>query len=241
MNRKIFFTTLLSCIFILGLNAQQHPNLNTQQYLRSGSLQIILSGSESVRLEIAGPMHFKETVSENIILSILMPGEYTVRISSLQRGGRNEVTINQIIRINSGQRTIARVSRNRLSTQSVIDENSQPVFSNNRPNSVPNNMHRLDFKIMDDLEFKQLCTSINSAKFDNDRLRLVSAVVEYVMFNTDQVKKMMSYFSFDDGKYNCVKTVIDKIYDRQNLYKLAEGFTYSSTKNKFFDLIKTKQ
>ena len=228
-------------MIILGLSAQQRLNLNTQQYLRSGSLQIILSGSESVLLEITGPMHFKETVSENIILSILTPGEYTVKISPLQRGGRNEVTINQRIKINPGQRTIARVSRNRVSTQFVIDENSQPAFSNNRPNLAPDNMHRLDLKIMDDQEFKQLCTYINNTNFDNDRLKVISAVVEYVMFSTDQVRKMMSYFSFDDGKYNCVKTVIDKTYDKQNLYKLADGFSYSSTKNKFFDLIKAKQ
>ena len=228
MNKNVFFTALLSCMFVLGLNAQQHPNLNVQQHLRSGSLQVILSGGESVRLEIIGPMHFRETISENIILSNLVPGEYAVKVSPTKRGGRNEVIINQIVRVNPGQRTVARISKNRVSTQSVIDENSQPVFSNNHPN----------FKIMDDREFNQLCASIKNEKFDKDRLRVISVVVKHTMFSTDQIKRMMGFFSFDNGKYDCVKTVIDKTYDRQNLYKLGEEFSFSSTKNKFFDLIK---
>ena len=209
---------------------------NAQQSVKSGSLQIINSGNEAVRAEIAGPQFFNETFAGNIILSNLMPGEYSVKVYSLQARGKQSSIVNQTILVRQGQRAIITVSRNRVSTQTVHDENSQYICVNI---SVPQNPpHSPNAQRMNDREFNQLYNSVEKATFDDNKLKIVSAAADHSMFSTSQIRQIMKLFTFDDGKLDCAKIMSKNAADRQNLYSLADEFTFSASKEKYLDYLK---
>ena len=238
MNKNIFYTLLISCILIFSTQTYAQPNL------KSGSLQIIISNSTPVMAEITGPLSFRETISENIILSNLIPGEYRVRISTTQRGRRGPTSnqpsmVNQVVIVNPEQRTIVSTSRGQTSIRSVFDENSQYVHASINPNIRPNspNYHQ-GVPLMNENEFKQLYNAIRGESFEENKMRIVNATADYISFSTEQIGQVMRLFSFDKERLECAKAMSGKTYDSHNLYLLAELFSFSSTKNDFFDFIK---
>ena len=232
MNKYLFSTALLGCIFMLSLFS------HAQQGLKSGSLQIVISNNNAVLMEVTGPLSFKETISENIILSNLTPGEYRVKVYTSQKGTGHFI-INQTALVNQGRRTIMSVLKNRVSTRTVLDENSQYIYTNNRPDFGPGNPHQhLGARPMSDDEFNRFYQSVRNASFDKDKLKVVSVVTDQATFTTEQIRKVIGLFSFDNGKLDCAKMLSEKAYDRQNLYLLAEEFSFSKAKNDFLDFIK---
>ena len=235
MKTKFFIPALVSCIFMFALSA------NAQQSVKSGSLQIINSGNETIRAEIVGPQFFNETFAGNIILSNLMPGEYSVKVYSPQVRGRQNSIVNQTIPVRQGQRTIITVSRSRVSTQTVHDENSQYICMNIQPNTVSvsqNPPHSSNAQRMNDREFNQLHNSVEKATFDENKLKIVSAAADRSMFSISQIRQIMKLFTFEDGKLDCAKIMSNNATDRQNLYSLADEFTFSATKEKYLDYLK---
>ena len=235
MKTKFFIPAFVCCLFMFFLPA------NAQQSVKSGSLQIINPVNETVQVEITGPQFFNETFAGNIILSNLMPGEYTVKVYSSQVRGRQNSIVNQAIFINQGQRTIITVSRNRVSVQTVYDENSQYICMNIHPNviAVPQNSpHFSDVQRMNEREFNQLYNSVEKAISDNNKFKIVSAATDHSMFSTSQIRQIMKLFTFEDGKLDCAKIMSKNATDRQNLYSLADEFTFSATKDKYLDYLK---
>ena len=236
MNRKLFFAILLSCIFIFSTHS------NAQQGFTSGSMQIIISGNTPVLSEITGPMSFKETISQNIILSNLTPGEYFVKVHPPRIDGVHFI-INQRITVRPAQRTIVNAINNRASVKYVFDENSHEIYTNvPRPGIEQGNPPRRpnDFPQMNENEFIRFHNAVKQAPFDKDKLKIVSAAGDYAIFNTEQARQTIKLFAFDNGKLDCIKIMADKVYDKQNLYLLTEEFSFSGTKNQYLDFLKAQ-
>jgi len=241
MKTKIFIAALVSCIFMFALPA------NAQQSIKSGSLQIVNSNNESVQAEISGPQSFNETFSGNIILSNLMPGEYLVTVYSMQ-GRRQNTIVNQVMQVRQGQRTIATVARNRVSTQFVYDQNSQFIYTNTHTNVPPNvvvvpqtpphSSHSSNVQQMSLRDFNQFYATVEKAISDDNRLKIVSAAADYSMFSTSQIRQIVKLFTFEDGKLDCAKKMSVNATDRQNLHLIVNEFTFSATKDKYLDYLK---
>ena len=240
MNKKIYLAALVSCIFIFALPA------NAQQR-QSGSLQIINSNNESVQAEISGPQSFNETFSGNIILSNLMPGEYLVTVYSMQ-GRRQNTIVNQVMQVIQGQRTIATITINLVSTQFVHDQNSQLIYTNMHTNVPPNvvvvpqtpphSSHSSNTQQMNQRDFNQFYNSVEKAAFDSNKLKIVSAATDYSMFSISQIRQIVKLFTFEDGKLDCAKKMSANATDRQHLHLVADEFTFSVTKDKYLDYLK---
>ena len=251
MRTSTFITVLASCIFLFSMPA------TAQQAMQSGSLQIIVSTAEDIQLEVTGPQSFFEIISENIILSNLLPGEYSVRLYPIQRRGNPTYLVNQFFSVKQGQRTIINVARNRVSTQIVYDENSQYIYTNIFPtnpvgkpvvhNPIPQNPphghgnNHGNLQHMSDRDFDQLYNSVKKAITDKSKLQVVETAAKYSLFTTRQIKQIVKLFSFDDGKLDCAKTMSDNASDRQNLYSVADEFTFSTTKDKYLDYLKRRR
>ena len=242
MNKILFYTLLIISILVFSSHTYAQPNL------KSGSLQIIVSNSGSVITEITGPLSFKETISENLILSNLMPGEYMVRVYSSQmtrRGMPNQANIaSRMIIVSTEQRTIINISRDyQISIRSVFDENSQYIHASINPNvrQGPGNQNYFPgVQPMNESEFNQFYNAVRRESFDSGKFKIISSVADYTLFNTEQIGQVMKLFSSDKDKLECAKTMSTKVYDKQNLYLLADQFSFSSTKNEFFDFINKK-
>jgi len=241
MNNKIFYTLLTSCMLLFS------PYIYAQPNLKSGSLQVIISNNGTVRTEIIGPLSFNETISGNLILSNLIPGEYLVKILPPQGSRRSFATgqfssISKPIIVNPEQRTIVTILRDQqISIRSIFDENSQYIHASINPNARPapgGQSYHPGVQPMNENEFNQLYSAVKRENFDKDRLRIISAASDYALYSTKQIGQIMDIFSLDEGKLDCAKIMITKAYDEQNLYLLTDQFSFSSAKDKYLDLIK---
>ena len=241
MTAKRSFTIILNCILIFFTLSSY-----AQQNVKSGSLQITAVNNEPIYSEITGPQYFKENVQGNIILSNLLPGEYHVKIYSLAKNGIRNLIANQIISLNSGKRTIASIMRNHVSYSTVFDDNSQSICVNTHSNVGQNNpppfSHNQPLnhhgQQMNEKDFNKLYKTVEEAFPDKNKLNAISAAADYSMFSTYQIRQIMKLFSFDEGKLQCAKTMAFKTSDKHNLYSLAEEFSFSATKEKYFNFIK---
>ena len=220
MIKNTLFALITSCLLIVSLYS------HAQHGVKSGSLQIVIFPNTQVRSEITGPLSFNETISENIILSNLIPGEYMIKIHL-----KRQVIANQIIIVNPEQRAIVNISKGQVLIRNVFDENSQYIHT-----PIPDNT--LSGLPMNEDQFKKFQNSVKQASFPKDMYNVVSSATDYAIFSTEQVKRTIELFSFENDKLNCAKVMSKKVHDKQNLYSVADTFAFPNTKNQFFDFIK---
>ena len=255
MNTKHFFATLLICVMIPFSSF-------AQQSVKSGSIQITIFGNEQIKTEITGPYSFQEVAIGNIILSNLLPGEYFVRSYSIGRHDRNPEYINQTVVVNEGYRAIVDVSKGRIATKTMRDENSRFICLNAHPTYDPHghanyppttiypptNHPTTNYPTnypttpqMSEREFNKFYSTVKQASTDKNKLGLITVAIEYSSFNIGQIKQLMELFSFEEGKLDCAKIMVANATDMQNVYSLADVFSFSATKDKFFDFLKNNE
>ena len=244
MNKNIFYTLIVGCILLLS------PHTYGQSGLKTGSLQISAASGVSVAAEITGPLTLRETISGSLIIANLPPGIYTVKVypyageHSRRMGNNNNrnTIVNQAFTISSERRTIINVSRNGFSTSSVPDQSGQYINAGTNPNSrpeYPDHRPGPGIQTMSDKEFSQFCGAVKAPPFDSDKMKVVSVATPGVIFTTEQIRTVAKLFTYDDGKLDCIKAMSERVPDRQNLYLLADVFTFQSGKDKLYEFIRS--
>ena len=242
MNKNIFYTLIVGCILLFSQYTYGQPGLKT------GSLQIVVSsGVPPVIAEIAGPLTFSESISENLILSNLIPGEYAVKVFSSQRntnssrlgiGISNTTIVQKIFVIAPETKTIITISKNGFSISSDFDQNSNYVHASINPNIRPEYpSHRHEIQPMSRSEFAQLYNTVKNASYDSERIQAVAIVTPSTMFTTEQIRQIMKALSFDDSRLVCAKIMSQRVLDMQNIHLLVDTFSFNSSKEKFYDFI----
>ncbi len=235
MEQRLFFTLLVSLFAnVISLQAQE---------VRAGSLRIEYDSKTPVQVEIKGPMYFRESINNSIIFSGLIPGEYTLKVFSYSRNERNNLLTNERVVISPQQRTLVYIEKNgRVSVRSVADNND--VFLSSRHygrGSYPDRRYDIDTQgPLNEREFDQLIATLKKAPFDKDKLEILSVSAGYSTFYTEQIRVIMKQFAFDDGKFACAKMLVPRSLDSQNLYVLANDFSFTSTRNKFYEYLKSR-
>jgi len=90
-----------------------------------------------------------------------------------------------------------------------------------------------------DSDFSSIRSSIESKTFRDDKLTVFKQVLRSRCFSTDQVKTMMSMFTYEDDKLEVAKLAYSKTVDQSNYYRINDAFTYSSSideLNEFLEL-----
>lgn len=89
---------------------------------------------------------------------------------------------------------------------------------------------------MDDQSFNDALNVIKGASFDDSRMTSVKTILGPNYVNTDQVRAVCNTFSFEEDRLNVIKLLYKKTIDQNNVYKLADLFSFDSNKdalNKF--------
>jgi hypothetical protein len=227
MKKYLVLTLFSFLLFHVTLSAQS---------VYSGSLQVIYSGNENVRMELNGPFFFNEPFINNIILSGLLPGNYTLKIYLDSR--RGQTILNERIRITSQRRSIINIQRNgQFSMRTGADQNSI-VLNTDYNNRYPQNGPIIyNQQPLSNYEFAELSAALKKAPFDKDKLNILSVSSAHSFFYTDQIREIMKIFSFDDGRLDCAKILSSRTIDPQNLYSLADAFSFISTRDKFYEYL----
>jgi len=226
----------IKILVLLAVSLFTVSEIGAQATVSSGSIQLVSQRSEILHFEIDGLLSFRESVIGGILLSNLYPGEYRIRISGVQGGRHNTPHIvDKMVQVLSGQRVIINVaSGNRISTSSVLDNNSVPLCVAWREPLVVHPISEADFNRL----FGEL--NSNRYPFDRDKLALLEASAIFHFFTSEQLGRIMTVFISDDVKLQCARLLIPQVIDPENLYLQARVFSFSNRRNAFLDLIRTR-
>ncbi|MES1215054.1 MAG: DUF4476 domain-containing protein [Bacteroidota bacterium] len=91
---------------------------------------------------------------------------------------------------------------------------------------------------MSDREFNQVMSSMQKEWFENNKMKSASFIITGNFFTADQVKEMMSLFSFEDNKLEIAKQAYSKTLDKQNYRCVSDALSFSSSKNELARFIR---
>ncbi|MEZ4755825.1 MAG: DUF4476 domain-containing protein [Flavobacteriales bacterium] len=78
-------------------------------------------------------------------------------------------------------------------------------------------------------EFADAKKSIESKSFEESKMTMAKQIGRDRCFTVDQVKGIMSTFSFEDSKLDFAKFAYDRTYDIGNYFKVNDAFTFESS------------
>lgn len=78
-------------------------------------------------------------------------------------------------------------------------------------------------------EFADAKKSIEAKSFEETKATMAKQIGRDRCFTVDQVKDVMSVFSFEDTKLDFAKYAYDRTYDIGNYYKVNDAFTFESS------------
>jgi len=93
--------------------------------------------------------------------------------------------------------------------------------------------------IMSDQSFNELYNLVKKEAFEDGKIKIISAAIPANLITTAQLTSLLKQFSFDERKLAAAKVAYPGIVDKQNFFKVAEIFDFSSNRDKLFDFIKT--
>ena len=85
-------------------------------------------------------------------------------------------------------------------------------------------------RAMSNQDISDLGIRVKDRMGDSDKLTLVQSVLQNNEYNTDQVRTVLGWFSFESTKLEFAKWAYDRTIDRENYWKLEDVFSFSSSK-----------
>ena len=94
---------------------------------------------------------------------------------------------------------------------------------------------------MSQSNFDDLVKSIGAKSFEEAKMKVAKQGVSANCVNTGQVRKLMDLFSFEDSKLDLTKYAYDYTTDKNNYFKVNDGFTFDSSVDTLNDYISKKK
>jgi hypothetical protein len=85
------------------------------------------------------------------------------------------------------------------------------------------------YKVMSAENFKDLKSDINNKTFESTNITIVKTAIDKNMFSSEQVKEILSYFTFEDSKLEVAKYAYQKVCDKNNFFKVYSAFYFDSS------------
>jgi hypothetical protein len=91
-------------------------------------------------------------------------------------------------------------------------------------------------------ELEQIKATIKKQSFSSTQLSMAKQILNAKKcFTCNQIKQMMQIFSFEESRMEFVKYAWDYTTDKSNYYILADGFSFSSSKEELMSFISSKK
>ena len=94
---------------------------------------------------------------------------------------------------------------------------------------------------MNDGSFNDLVTSINAKSFEDAKLKIAKQGVSSNCVSAAQVRKLMDLFSFEENKLNITKYCYDYTTDKNNYFKVNDGFTFDASVDELNAYVSSKK
>lgn len=185
----------------------------------SASLKITFSGTEAYVVKIGGSKYFVD--NQYLQLDYLTEGLYSVKFSVRQ--GMNTFLVHQTdIYLQDYTETIGIFENNVLKIKSV----------NQVGNSASGNGWNAD-NYFTDAEFGEVMAAVSEESFDDQKGQKMVSLIKQGMISSNQARQLLELFSFDSERYEAAIAIVPYVHDPKNLYKLADVFSFKSSRDDF--------
>jgi len=86
---------------------------------------------------------------------------------------------------------------------------------------------------MSNARFNGMMQQVNDAGFESSRMTIIEQAIAKNHLNTDQLVKIMQALSFESSRLTIAKMAYPKLVDQENIYKVNQGFSFSSSKDEY--------
>ncbi|WP_375438001.1 DUF4476 domain-containing protein [uncultured Hymenobacter sp.] len=86
-----------------------------------------------------------------------------------------------------------------------------------------------------------LLNALHRQSFDKDRMPMAQQALSESSIRAEDLTRLMKELSFEDSKLELAKYGSSRVTDRQNLYRLNEAFTFSSSASKLQEFLAQQQ
>jgi len=86
-------------------------------------------------------------------------------------------------------------------------------------------------RMMTDVEFRELVTTIERSSFADDRLRTLELAAKNTSFTVSQIVRIIGLFTFADDKLKSLRIAYPGCADPQNNFRIPEAFLFSDDKD----------
>jgi len=244
--KKLFFTLVISVVSIASLLAQPRRSI----------VKVRMSDNSRIAVSIDDRYYDKQGTS--ITIGDLPAGRHYLKIYrytpyATGRGGKARVVYSGGLRLSEGTITEMTydVRKNDVyATTEFIDDSYEN--GNNNNNRYEDRRDRHDDR--DDIydrgsnnggynrtwtqqDMNDLKNRVDDRIGDSDKQKLVESVLKDRRYTTEQMRSILSWFSFESTKVELAKWGYDNVSDRQNYWKLESEFTFTSSKDEFNNYI----
>ncbi|HEY3251337.1 MAG TPA: DUF4476 domain-containing protein [Ignavibacteria bacterium] len=85
------------------------------------------------------------------------------------------------------------------------------------------------YKIIRTEDFKDLKNSINNRSFESTNIDIVKTAVNKNYFSSQQVRELLSFFTFEASKLELAKYSYKRVCDQKNFFKVYDAFNFDSS------------
>ncbi|MDR3253280.1 MAG: DUF4476 domain-containing protein [Tannerella sp.] len=215
---------------------QRGTQYGSQAFMQSGSFHFVYADNHPVTLTLEGVQNFQETISDELIISNLMPGEYLLTVGLAQRG--KVILLKQPVEIPPATRVDFKLSENgKHATSTYPDRNSVPlaIFKANEYNNAGQNNGG---QTIPDADFARILDEVGNEGFEDQRLKAIKVNTGFYKYLTArQARALAELFSFESNRLACLLDLAPKVIDRANLPSLADILSFKSNKDQYFDFL----
>ena len=89
-----------------------------------------------------------------------------------------------------------------------------------------------------DVDFNKLYNSVKNEKFADTQMQTIRTASKFSQyFTSEQVKSLALLFTHEDDKFECVKYLVPRVLDVQNLPFIKDVFKHSITKDEYLEFL----
>lgn len=243
--KKSVLCLILALLGVLAVNAQNAVMTGSFQFTNE------INRRDGMIVLQSGTQRFDMPISENIVIVNLLPGRYSLVVEFRSGGrGRQMTKLSQAVDIESERRTVCHMNASAvLVFTKEYDRNSIPLSVNN----FRNDRHNFDGRRKEpeviaipppvpqpvsDFDFNRLYDAVKSENFSDTKLHTLKTASNFhSFFSSEQVKQLALLFSSDKDKLECVKYLVPKVLDAQNLPYIQDVFSFKSTKDEYLKFL----
>jgi hypothetical protein len=89
-------------------------------------------------------------------------------------------------------------------------------------------------------DFKDLKSTINNMNFESTNLDVVKTAIDNNYFTSEQVRELLTYFTYEDNRLIVAKYAYKKVCDQKNFFKVYDAFNFESSVSELKNYISGK-